>query len=147
AVAAAAGDGDVALVADGGAVARGQRLAVDLDVAARDLHPGAASGRQGVRHASAVVEQRRVEPGILVHLDRAVVPVGRRDQPQVSALVGIDEGLLLVARPDAVAFRQQPDLQEVHRLALRVVELAVADAGAGRHALYVAGPDHRAGSD
>jgi hypothetical protein len=38
-------------------------------------------------------------------------------------------------------------LQKVHRLLLGVVELAVPDAGAGRHHLHVAGPDHRSGAD
>ena len=37
-----------------------------------------------------------------------------------------------------------PDLQEMHWLALRGVELAVADAAAGAHALHVARADGRA---
>src|SRR5207247_3918298 len=40
--------------------------------------------------------------------------------------------------------RDDPDLQKMHRLRLRRIELAVQDAGTGAHALYVARPDHRA---
>src|SRR6266513_6455346 len=35
----------------------------------------------------------------------------------------------------------------MHRLRLRVVEFAVANAGAGRHDLHIARPDHRPGAD
>ena len=44
------------------------------------------------------------------------------------------------------ALGQDPDLEEVHGLGLRGVELAVAHAGAGAHALDVARPDDRAGA-
>ena len=44
--------------------------------------------------------------------------VGRRDQPQLAALVlGVGERLLLVARGDAPLGGHEPDLEEVHRLA------------------------------
>jgi hypothetical protein len=49
--------------------------------------------------------------------------------------------LLLVLRRDAAHVRLDPDLQEVHGLGLRVIELAVLDAAAGAHALHVAGAD------
>ena len=73
---------------------------------------------------------------------RAVAAVGRGDQAQLAALVGVVEVLLLVARRDAALVRLDPDLQEVRRLVRRVVELAVLHAAAGAHALHVAGPDH-----
>src|SRR6185312_6845009 len=57
------------------------------------------------------------------------------------------KALLLIAGLQPILPRQQPDLQEMDRLRLRGIELAVADAGAGTHALHLARPDHRAGAD
>src|SRR3546814_8011331 len=54
------------------------------------------------------------------------------------------ERLLLVARREAGALGQNPDLQQMHRILVRGVILAVPDAGAGRHALHLAGSDDRA---
>jgi hypothetical protein len=51
--------------------------------------------------------------------------------------------LFLIARLDAAGLRLDPDLQEVHGALLGTVELAVANAGAGGHALHVARTDHR----
>src|SRR5271155_4715838 len=62
-------------------------------------------------------------------------------------LVGIGKGLLLVAWRNAVAVRNNPNLQKMHRFGFRVVELAVLDAGSSRHHLYVARQDHRPGPD
>jgi hypothetical protein len=56
-------------------------------------------------------------------------------------LVAAVEVLLLVAGLDAAVPRQDPDLQEMRGLVGRVVELAVQHAGAGAHALHVAGAD------
>src|SRR5262249_16037324 len=64
-----------------------------------------------------------------------------------AALVRGRERLLLVARLDAVAFRLDPNLQEMDGITLRVVELAVPNTGAGRHTLDIAGTDHRTGAD
>ncbi|KFB71922.1 MAG: hypothetical protein AW09_002920 [Candidatus Accumulibacter phosphatis] len=46
---------------------------------------------------------------------------------------------LLVTRRNAGHVGRNPDLQKVRGLALGVVELAVRHAGAGTHALHVAG--------
>src|SRR6185437_8154150 len=53
-------------------------------------------------------------------------------------------GLLLIARRQAGALGNEPDLEEMDRLGWRRVELAVDDAGAGAHALHLAGPYHGA---
>jgi len=70
--------------------------------------------------------------------ERAIASVGRADRAQVPALFAVGKPLLLVARADRLAIGLDPDLQEMHRLALRVIELAVAHAGAGRHDLDLA---------
>jgi hypothetical protein len=67
--------------------------------------------------------------------------VGRGHQAQLAALLGLGERLLLVAGRDAGDVGLDPDLQEVRHLLGRVVELAVLHAGAGAHALHVAGRD------
>ena len=77
---------------------------------------------------------------------RAVAAVGRGDQAQLVRVARRRKRLLLVAGRDAAPLGQDPDLEEVHRLGRRRVELAVHDAGAGAHPLHVAGADHRAGA-
>src|SRR5580765_1110283 len=76
-----------------------------------------------------------------------VTAIRRTDHAQPTPPVGSGKRLLLVAWRNAFASGHDPDLQEVHRLGFRVVEFAVADAGAGRHDLHVARADHRAGAD
>jgi hypothetical protein len=68
--------------------------------------------------------------------------LGRGDQRQPPALGRRRHVHLLVAGRQAEALGQQPDLQEVGGLGLRVVELAVADPRARGHALHVARDDH-----
>src|SRR5262249_16750833 len=94
-----------------------------------------------------LVEQRRIEIGILMDADGTVAAVARGDEAQPASLVAVGEGLLLVARRQPFLVWQQPDLQEVHRLIGRVVVLAMPDPRARRHALHVARADHRAGAD
>ncbi|GAB1381933.1 hypothetical protein MASR1M50_02510 [Burkholderiales bacterium] len=72
---------------------------------------------------------------------RPRIRLARRDQAQAAPLVGSGNRLLLVARANAGALGQQPDLQEVRDLVGRVVELAVLHASAGTHALHVARRD------
>src|SRR6185437_10616647 len=77
----------------------------------------------------------------------AVRACGAADEMQVAAapaLARVVEMLLLVAGREPARLRLDPDLQEMHRLALRAVVLAVGDAGARGHALHVARPQHRA---
>src|SRR5258705_4847908 len=129
------------------AVARPQGLAVERDRAADHLHPALAAGRERVGDLVAAAEERCVDPRVLMDNDRSVSPVGRPDQAKPPALLGIREGLLVVARPDPLPVGQHPDLQEMHRLLFRVIELAVPNAGARRHHLHVARADHRPGAD
>ena len=49
-----------------------------------------------------------------------------------------------VGRFQALAIRQNPDLQEMHRLGWRRIEFAVCHAGAGGHVLNFTGPDDAA---
>src|SRR5690606_12347102 len=75
---------------------------------------------------------------------RAVLAIGRHDETQAVEALARGEVLLLVARRRAGPRRQHPHLQEVRTLGLRAVELAVRDAGAGRHQLHLAGVQARA---
>src|SRR6478672_1722872 len=54
------------LVLDRGAVAGVQRGAVQVDAAARDLEPRAAAAAEGVLDALAAVEDRGVDPRVLM---------------------------------------------------------------------------------
>ena len=111
-------DRDRILVGDGGAVAGFEPLAVDRDGAACELNPAFASAFRGVRHLVAGREQGRIEIGLLVNDDRAVATVVRRDEPQSAALRVIVEVLFLVAGREPTAVGEQPDLEEMHGLAL-----------------------------
>jgi len=64
-----------------------------------------------------------------------------RQQPEPAALFRGSKRDLLVRRLDILHRRFDPDLQEMHRLGLRRVELAVYDSGAGRHRLDRVRPD------
>src|SRR6266850_2233052 len=130
-----------ALVAYRGAVARGQLLAVQLDRAARHLHPGVPSGAELVGDALALSQKRPVDRGVLIDLHRSLAPVPRRKQAKRSLPLVGREVLLLVAGREAALLGDDPDLQEVHRVGPGGVELAVRDAGTRAHALHVAGPD------
>jgi hypothetical protein len=74
--------------------------------------------------------------------ERSFGCVGRSDQPQPVVTLLFRKSLLFVAGLDAVALRQEPDLVQVYRLVVRRIELAVRDAGACRHALELARPQH-----
>src|SRR5262249_14608271 len=52
---------------------------------------------------------------------------------------------LLVARRQTSPFGDDPDLEEVHRITLRRVELAVEHPGSCGHPLHLARADHGAG--
>src|SRR5207244_4310972 len=51
--------------------------------------------------------------------------------------------LFFIARRELARVWQNPNLQQVHRLALRGIELAVRDTSARGHALHVAGSNYR----
>jgi hypothetical protein len=130
------------LVADLQRVAGAQLPAVDAQAAARHVHIGQPAGRQRQFLALGAVEQACEDARVGVERHGAGHRLGRADQRQLAALAGFGHVDLLVARRDAGAFRQDPDLQEVRGRVLRVVELAVAHAGARGHALDVARHDH-----
>jgi hypothetical protein len=93
-------------------------------------------------------QRRAVQGHILVDGHAAVPPVARADEIQPRLALG-DRGqrLLLVARGDAALLRHDPDLEEVDGLGLARIIFAMLDARAGRHALELAGADHRTGAD
>src|SRR5690348_798539 len=91
-------------------------------------------------------QQRRIEIDILVNSDAAVAAVLRRNLAPPSAPVGSRKCTLLIAGREALTPWQDPNLQEMHRLGFRGVVFAMAHAGAGGHALHLAGSDHRAGA-
>src|SRR5581483_9392182 len=65
-------------------------------------------------------------------------------EPQPPAKLLRREGLLLIARWQALPIRNEPDLQEVQRLRFRRVELAMENTRAGTHALHVPRANYRA---
>src|SRR5262249_47252180 len=142
-----AGDRDRLGRIECGAVARREDLIADLHRTAGDLQPALATAGERVRHRLAVTEHARIQIDVLMDRHRSVAPVARTHQAEPAALVRGQERLLLVARLDAVAFRLDPNLQEMDGITLRVVELAVPNTGAGRHTLDIAGTDHRTGAD
>ncbi|EFK96889.1 hypothetical protein LDC_1093, partial [sediment metagenome] len=105
------------------------------------MHVGQAAGLQRQLGALGAVEQAGMQGGIGMDRHRAVAAVAGRHQRQPAALGRGVEVLLLVAWRDASLRRLDPDLQEVRGAVGGMVELAVLHAGAGAHALHVAGAD------
>ena len=73
--------------------------------------------------------------------DRGLRP---RDQIELAAQVGVGKRELLVAGIEALALRQNPDLQQMDRVLRRWVELAVQHSASRRHVLEFAGTDDAA---
>src|ERR1700682_962605 len=119
------------LIADGGAVAGGEPLAVQIDRAPGHLDPGMPPGLELMRDALSLAEHRSVNGGVLVHLHRSFAPFPGSQQPQLSAPFLGRKARLLVTGLDSSPLRNGPDPQEVHRLLPRGVGLAVRNAGAG----------------
>src|SRR5262249_52001810 len=92
------------------------------------------------------LEQGNVKLRVLIDLDRTILGLLRRNQSQFALLLGFRKSLLLIAGFQARSLRLNPDLQQVHWIFLRRVELAVPNAAACGHALAVSWKDHRAGS-
>ncbi len=72
-----------------------------------------------------------IDVDILVHSDGTITAIVRRDQPQLPAPLVFRKRLLLVSRFEIQRVRQDPDLQQMDRLVLRRILLAMPDAGAG----------------
>jgi hypothetical protein len=60
-----------------------------------------------------------------MHRDRAAPAIGSGDEPQLPAPFLDRKSLLLVARRQPDSIRDHPDLQEMDRIHLRGIELAV----------------------
>ena len=75
---------------------------------------------------------------------RAIGTIGRGDQTKSAMLSPRRPRPVPRSSAPAPSLRQQPDLVEMDPFLVRGIELAVADAGAGGHALQFAGPDDRA---
>jgi hypothetical protein len=84
------------------------------------------------------------QPGVLMDGQGAFGTIGRGDHTELAPLLRLTQGKLLVTRLQPRALRQQPDLVEMDTFLVRGVELAVAHAGPGGHALQFPGPDDRA---
>src|SRR2546421_2451604 len=74
---------------DGSPIAGRERVAVERQRAARNLEPAAPPTGQRVGDALLRRQHRRVDRRILVDRHRAVASVGRDDQPQSAARVGV----------------------------------------------------------
>src|ERR1700722_19727280 len=85
-----------------------------------------------------------IEVRILMHLDCTVPRILRGYQAPPVLQFGRRESTLFVSWLKPAPLRQEPDLQEVHRLALGCVEFRMGHAGTCRHALQFTRADHRA---
>src|SRR5260221_952207 len=121
-------------------------LAIHGDRAARHVHVRLATFAQLGARALGAVKQAGVHARVLMDTHRTVGALWRSDEAQAAALLAGGEMLLLVLGRDAAHLRLDPDLQEMRRAALVVVELAVRHAATGAHALHVARHDGRAGA-
>jgi hypothetical protein len=79
-----------------------------------------------------------------MHRNRAVAAMRRDDVNPLPTVFFEIKRTLLVAELQAVRVGKNPNLEEVHRIGLRCVVLAMADAGARAHALHVADSDNGA---
>src|SRR5262245_8725949 len=81
-----------------------------------------------------------------MHRDGTIASISRSNESPGASMLMERESILFIARHQTHLIWHDPDLQEVHRLGLRRVVLAVADAGPGAHSLHVTRSDHRARS-
>src|SRR4029450_10825306 len=128
-----------------GPVALAERGVVEADGTTRDLYPGRPARPQRELDALAGREARGVYRGVLEDAPGAGLRLTSGDLPQHTVLERHD--LLVVPRRQAPALGQYPDLEQAHRFQRRGVELAVLDAGAGAHDLYLGGTESRTGTE
>src|SRR5690606_29899083 len=114
-----------------GGVAWFEEDAVGLDRAAGELEPGAAGGRDLEGDALPGSELGRVDGRVGAELDEAAAASRAREERELAARAE-RRSLLLVAGLVAEAVGEDPDLEQV-REPSALVELAVANAGAGAH--------------
>ena len=133
------GDADAGLVADRGAVARGQAQAVDLDRAARRHQVAMTLAAECVVGALAGLEGRAEHAGVGADGQRirvALVAAGQGDEAPGTIAPG--ERFRAPGRSLALAVGDDPDLEDARGAGLAVV-FGVLDAGACAHHLDVAG--------
>jgi len=122
---------------DGGGIAGAKAFRSKADRAFGHVQPCMASRGQPMGRLVACLQPP--EPEIDVLMDgQGILPSGMACHEMQPATRGGCHGSLRIARFQASAFRDDPDLQEVHRLVRRRVHLAVPDAGAGGHVLDIA---------
>src|SRR5438128_11544722 len=73
----------------------------------------------------------------------SVATIRRRHQAKAALALVDRKCFVFVVGRNALTLRKNPDLKEVHRCLIRRIRLTVHYAGAGTHALHLAGPDHR----
>ncbi|EAU65345.1 conserved hypothetical protein [Stigmatella aurantiaca DW4/3-1] len=117
-------------------IARAHRHAVERPLPTRHLQPRVPARGQRVLGLLPLTQQGAVQPQVLVHLQRAVLPLRGHHQPEPPLALLLREGLLLVARRQPRALGENPDLQQVQFLSRRVL-LAVPHARARRHPLHL----------
>ena len=135
------------LGAEGNAVAGAQLIALNVGNTAGDVQPAVAIRRERMADCLLGLQVRHQQARILVNLERAIRAIAISDDLEAIAPLRARKLPLLVARLDAEHFRHEPHLQEVHGLCGAVIELAVRDAAAGRHALHLARTNHRRRSE
>ena len=109
------------------------------------MHPGMAIGGERVFDTLiGGLEHGDVHLCVLLDVDDVVALLVRSHEQQLAELRLAREVQLLIARRHAIAIGNDPDLQEMHRLRLRVVELAMANTRARTHLLHIARTNHRA---
>src|SRR6185369_2835629 len=118
-------------------------VTVYLNTTASYLQPCVAACWYDMSNHFVMFKQGCIQVNVLVDGNGPVTAVSRGYQPQVFPLFLIREECLFVAGRYPVLFRQYPDLEEMHQFRPGMVELAVRDAGAGTHALHLAGADDR----
>src|SRR5689334_16428281 len=92
------------------------------------------------------LEQASVQVHVLMDGDRSFTAIAGGDQAQPASFFLLRKTSFFIARLKPALLRQQPDLQEVHRLRGRRVELTVPDARARGDALHLARMEHRPGT-
>src|SRR6185437_2864625 len=97
-------------LSDRRAIAGLELIAIERDSTAHDLDPDAAPRRDRMGDAVTLVEECGIEPDILVDGDGAVAAISGADKAQPAVLLRIADALLFVARRQAAALGDDPDL-------------------------------------
>ena len=82
--------------------------------AADQLHPSAPSRAQAVRQGSAIVQQARIEIGVLMDHQRSLAAISRDNKLGAATLVIGIKSFLVIAGRVIDGVRHDPDLQKVH---------------------------------